>query len=68
MLQVKNGITLAETYLNDKHCREFIEAIAEIVELEERDAMNNSQPRFSSLMGDVGTDSSNKDLGIIILC
>ncbi|KAK2564106.1 Zinc finger protein 862 [Acropora cervicornis] len=65
MLQVKNGITLGETYLNDKRCREFIEAIAEIMELEARDAMNNSQPRFFSLMGDGGTDSSNKDLEII---
>ena len=27
--------------------------------------MNNSQPRFFSLMGDGGTDSSNKDLEII---
>jgi len=35
MLQVKNGVTLGETYLNDKCCHEF-EAIAEIMELEER--------------------------------
>ena len=35
------------------------------MELEARDAMNNSQPRLFSLMGDGGTDSSNKDLEII---
>lgn len=65
MLQVKNGITLGETYLNDKRCREFIEAIAEIMELEGRDAINHFQPPFFSLMGDGGTDSSNKDLEVI---
>lgn len=65
MLQVKNGVTLGETYLNDKRCREFIQAIADIMELEVRDEMNNSQPRFFSLMGDGGTDSINKDLEII---
>ena len=48
MLQVKNGVTLGETYLNDKRCREFFEAIAEIMELEARDEMNNSQPCFFS--------------------
>lgn len=31
-LQVKNGVTLAETYLNDKCCREFIETISEVME------------------------------------
>ena len=37
------------------------------MELEARDAMNiyNSQPHFFSLIGDGGTDSSNKNLEII---
>jgi len=35
------------------------------MELETRDEINNPQPRFFSLMGDGGTDSSNKDLEII---
>lgn len=37
------------------------------MELEARDAMNiyNSQPRLFSLIGDGGTDSSNKNLEII---
>lgn len=45
-LQVKNGVTLAETYLNDKCCREFIETISEVMEHVTRDMMNNAHPRF----------------------
>lgn len=40
MLQVKNGVTLDETYLNDKWCHEFIEAIAKIIELDEKQDIN----------------------------
>lgn len=64
-LQVKNGVTLAETYLNDKCCREFIETIFEVMEHVTRDMMNNAHPRFFSLMGDGGSDSCNKDLEIL---
>ena len=63
-LQVKNGVTLGETYLNDKR-REFIERISEVMEHETRDMMNNARPRFFSLIGDCATDSSNKDLEIL---
>ena len=65
ILQVKNGVTLGETYLNDKQCREFIEAIAEVMKQNQKEAMNNAQPRFFTLMADSGTDTSNKDLEVI---
>ena len=63
-LQVKNGVTLGETYLNDKRL-EFIERISKVMEHETRDMINNARPPFFSLMGDGGTDSSNKDLEIL---
>lgn len=56
ILQVKNGVTLGETYLNDKRCRD---------ERDQKETMNNAQPRFFTIMGDGGTDTSNKDLEII---
>lgn len=65
ILQVKNGVSLGETYLNDKRCREFIEAIAEVMKRDQKEAMNSAQPRFFTLMADSGTDTSNKDLEII---
>mgnify|MGYP000046596256 FL=1 len=65
ILQVKNGVTLGETYLNDKRCREFTEAIAEVMKRDQKETMNNAQPRFFTIMGNGGTDTSNKDLEII---
>ena len=65
ILQVKNGVTLGETYLNDKRCREFTEAIAEVMKRDQKETMNNAQSRFFTIMGDGGTDTSNKDLEII---
>ena len=65
ILQVKNGVTLGETYLNDKRCREFTEAIAEVMKRDQKETMNNAQPRFFTIMGDGGTDTSNEDLEII---
>lgn len=65
ILQVKNGVTLGETYLNDKRCREFIEAITEVMKRDQKETMKTAQPRFFTLMGDGGTDTSNKDLEII---
>ena len=65
ILQVKNGVTLGETHLNDKRCREFTEAIAEVMKRDQKETMNNAQSRFFTIMGDGGTDTSNKDLEII---
>ena len=65
ILQVKNGVTLGETYLNDKRCREFTEAIAEVMKRDQKETMNNAQSRFFTIMGDGGTDTSNKGLEII---
>ena len=39
ILQVKNGVSLGETHLNDKRCREFIEAIAEGMKRDQKEAI-----------------------------
>lgn len=61
----KNSVKLGETYLNDKRCREFIEASAEVMKRDQRDALNKAKPRFFALMADGATDTSNNELELI---
>ena len=57
---MKNGLSLGETYINDKGCRVFIEAIDGVTKEDESQLVNKQ--RFLSVMADSGTDTSNKDL------
>ena len=50
MLQVKNGVILGETPLNDKHCHEYIETIAEITELEARECAESVAPSITAII------------------
>ena len=59
-LHVKNGLSLGETYINDKGCHVFIEAIDGVMKEDESQLVNKQ--RFLSVMADSGTDTSNKDL------
>ena len=59
-LHVKNGLSLGETYINDKGCRVFIEAIDGVMKEDESQLVNKQH--FLSVMADSGTDTSNKDL------
>lgn len=43
----------------------FTEAIAEVMKRDQKETMNNAQSRFFTIMGDGGTDTSNKGLEII---
>ena len=47
-LQVKNGVTLAETYLNDKCCREFIETISEVIITETSPLKNVAREKWGT--------------------
>ena len=47
ILQVKNGVSLGETYLNDKRCREFMGAIAEVMKRDQKEAINSASHAFS---------------------
>ena len=62
-LHVKNGLSLGETYINDKGCRVFVEAIDGVMKEDESQQVNNQ--RFISVMADSGTDTSNKDLELV---
>lgn len=64
-LQIKNGVSLGKTHLNDKRRREFIEAIAAVMKREQEDVINNAWLQLFTLVVDGGTDSSKKDLEII---
>ena len=57
---MKNGLSLGETYINDKGCRVFIEAIDGVMKEDESQLVNKQC--FISVMADSGTDTSNKDL------
>ena len=59
-LHVKNGLSLGETYINDKGCRVFIEEIDGVMKEDESQLVNKKH--FISVMADSGTDTSNKDL------
>lgn len=61
-LHVKNGLSLEETYINDKGCV-FIEAIDGVMKEDESQLVNKQ--RFISVMADSGTDTSNKDLELV---
>ena len=41
-LHVKNGLSLGETYINDKGCRVFIEAIDGVMKEDESQLVNNN--------------------------
>ena len=60
---MKNGLSLGETYINDKGCRVFVEAIDGVMKEDESQLVNKQ--RFSLVMADSGTDTSNKDLELV---
>ena len=60
---MKNGLSLGETYINDKGCRVFVEAIDGVMKEDESQQVNKQ--RFISVMADSGTDTSNKDLKLV---
>ena len=62
-LHMKNGLSLGETYINDKGCRVFVEAIDGVMKEDESQQVNNQC--FISVMADSGTDTSNKDLELV---
>ena len=62
-LHVKNGLSLGETYINDKGCRVFVEAIDGVMKEDESQLVNKQG--FISVMADSGTDTSNKDLELV---
>ena len=62
-LHVKNGLSLGRTYINDKGCRVFVEAIDGVMKEDESQQVNKQC--FISIMADIGTDTSNKDLELV---
>ena len=47
-LHVKNGLSLGETYINDKGCRVFVEAIDGVMKEDESQQVNNPNALFQS--------------------
>ena len=62
-LHAKNGLSLGETYINDKGCRAFGEAIDGVMKKDESQQVNKQY--FISVMADSRTDTSNKDLELV---
>jgi len=64
-LRVKNGLSLGDTYIDDKGCRIFFEAINSVMKDAESKQVNG--PRFITVMADRGTDTSNEDLELVYI-
>ena len=62
-LRTKNDLSLGETYINDKGCRVFVEAIDGVMKEDESKQVNKQC--FISVMTDSGTDTSKKDHEIV---
>ena len=60
---LKNGLSLGETYINDKGCHVFVEAIDGVMKEDESQQVNKQ--RFISVVADSGTNTSNKDLELV---
>lgn len=57
-------LVIGETYINDKGCRDFVEAIDGVMKEDESQLVNKQ--RFISVMADSGKDTSDKDLERIL--
>lgn len=65
-MQMKNGVKMGETYLNDKGARQFIKYIAETMRTDLKSQL--SKIEFFSLMADGSTDKSVMASEIIYIC
>ena len=55
-LQMKNGLDLGETYLNDHRCKEFIQAISSVMRNDLNNMINARRPFLFSCMADQAID------------
>ena len=55
-LQMKNGLDLGETYLNDHRCKEFIQAISSVMKNDLHHQVTSKRPSFFSCMADQAVD------------
>jgi len=55
-LQMKNGLDLGETYLNDHRCKEFIQSISTVMKNDLHNQITSRQPFFFSCMSDQAVD------------
>ena len=55
-LQMKNGLELGETYLNDHRCKEFVQAISSVIKNDLNDQVTARRPFFFSCMADQAVD------------
>ena len=62
-LHVKNGLSLGETYINDKGCHIFVDTIDGVMKEDESHQVNKQH--FTSVMADNRTDTSNKDIELV---
>lgn len=55
-LQMKNGLDLGETYLNDHRCKEFIQSISTVMKNDLHNQITSRQPFFFSCRSDQAVD------------
>ena len=64
-LEMKHGVDLGSSYLNEKSCREFVHYLAESKQQDLNTTL--SKAMFFSLMMDGSTDSSNADNELLLV-